>query len=191
MRRAANQWRSMADRPESDAGSGPAGRGDLDSPSDDTVRLVRPTMRESHSDGDRVPGGPAGQPSVPQDANIQDVSASAPQGSATSTSSTISGRAMDAPPIVSQVGLPAQSSSAPPVDSAVGLHQSPATPEGARVEPPTTEATPARGIQPRPRPVGSRGAGQGPPTPIQQRDADRPARYAFTRPRISTAGWQL
>ena len=172
----------MADRPESDAGSGPAGRGDLDSPSDDTVRLVRPTTRESHSDGDRFPGGPAGQPSVQQDANIQDVSASAPRGPDPSTSSTIPGRAMDAPPIVSQTGLPAQSSSAQSVDSAAGLHQPPPTSDGAQVEPPSRETTPARGMLPRPRSVRLRGSGQGPPTLTQQWDTDLSARYASARP---------
>ena len=162
----------MATRPDSDSESGQAGRGDLDSPSDDTVRLGRPTTRDSHSDGDRPPGTPAGPPPVQRDANTRDVSASTPRGPDPSTSSTIPGRAMDVPPIVSQTGLPAQSSSAQSVDSVAGLHQPPPTSDGAQVEPQPRETTPARGMLQRPRSVRLRGSGQGPPTTTQQWDTD-------------------
>ena len=80
----------MGDRPESDSGSGPAGRGDPDSPSDETIRLERPTGRDSHSVGDTAPGSPAGQPSVQRDANIPGVSASDPQGPHPSTQAAAS-----------------------------------------------------------------------------------------------------
>ena len=76
MRPAANQWRPMANRPESAAGDAEVGLGDPDSPSEQTIRLDPRPERESHSVHEAVPGTPAGLPSVQRDANTHDVSAS-------------------------------------------------------------------------------------------------------------------
>ena len=75
----------MGDRPSSDPGTGQAGRGDPESPDEQTIRLDPRPARESHSSGDSAPGAPAGQPSDLRDANIRDVSASIPQGPHPST----------------------------------------------------------------------------------------------------------
>ena len=158
----------MASRPISGPDGAGAGRSDPGSPDEATIRLDALPERESHSVHEAVPGTPAGLPPVQRDANIQGGSASTLQGPHPSTSSTIPGRAMAAPPIVSQAGLPVQSSSAQSVDSVAGLHQPPPTSDGAQAEPPPRETTPARGMLPRPRSVSLRGSGQGPPTITQQ-----------------------
>mgnify|MGYP001215205450 CR=1 FL=1 len=75
----------MGDRPISAVDDSGAGRGDPDSPSDETIRLDPRPERESHSVHEAVPGGPAGPPPVQRDANTRDVSASTPQGPHPST----------------------------------------------------------------------------------------------------------
>ena len=75
----------MGDRPISAVDDSGAGRGDPDSPSDETIRLDALPERESHSVHEAVPGGPAGQPPSQWDANTRDVSASTPRGPDPST----------------------------------------------------------------------------------------------------------
>ena len=171
----------MAGRPESDLVGAGAGRSDPDSPGDETIRLDALPERESHSVHEAVPGTPAGLPPIQRDANIQGGSASTLQGPHPSTSSTIPGRAMDAPPIVSQTGLPAQSSATQSVESAAGLHPLHSTSDGTQLEPPPQEATPARGMLPLRGSVRLGGPLQGPPTISQELDTDRSARYASAR----------